>query len=867
MRLSGKVKIDFIHKDTGENTRGSVEQTNLIFDETFIHILGFQPRNIFAGFLINPCVIVLLDDATPPVASNPTWTELAFGYVPSGVDSPTWHENIIPYFGEIQNRVDAPSTPLTFNSVGLANNDIGTRGKHFCRTLLSIPCTQQSFEILRIFYQIQVSNDLGDFLPNDRFTRDFGGSLFGVKDCSIYVCGTSYANTPTASYIDLLQSINLIDNNSINNPTSLNFWQSSATINDHYKFKYSKNWKIQQSGIVGDTDEKIGLIFNTILHGLSNSFIGSNFIQNSAIKESTNSCYKAVRYEGKIVNINPLLPVYIPPFQKIWSHRASAPKPFFDENNIAIGTGIIQTSGAWNGRLPELLKVIIIDTGEAGISTYKIAVRKHLGFEANTYIDRLEICPFRNQTTPSATGMHGYRLIDNDVHYLNNTKVVQYDSTGITVLDIFNGDYQNYDISTSPGVPVTALRQVAVDITNNLVYCACRNTGLWIINLISNTVTHPITAPCYGVDVGFNNIAFAISSSGLLSSTNWSILLPVDIVKFGGSFSNCYYLKSDPSNADNHLAFVVDDNIDRKIVWYNDSLGITYDGLVSPNIGLFCTFLDVSDNGFWVTLQGFKLNFSLNTQTSLPSSIPQSSLNHPIWGNISFGKVSFYKNFLITTNKLIKIDLTTENEYLPLTSDSTFLVHISNGICVSNEGVKQIFSDNTYCWDNYGWNGSAWIIGHSGARLTHSSPLPIINGLEVKFTNGATPPSFVSGDFYTQSLNYGILKDNATTIYLSSAWYSHPVYFDESIPSGATVPVGLIYTFPVALNIDFLRIETDSVKLHKLKINGTDVLNIYTDSTPPGVGEININGVNGTVLFNAADTGKSFSGIYTWIGI
>ncbi|MBO3463112.1 hypothetical protein G7B40_001365 [Aetokthonos hydrillicola Thurmond2011] len=857
VKLSGKVRIEFTDL-SGRETRSPIEQNNLIFNQTLLDILSSEPKNVFyfnGGFT----TIGILTDNTNPTPNNPNPTgELARGYVPNGATSPIWYESITPNFGQIQNRIDSVTVPRTFNSVGIV---AGT--KYLCRTLLTIPCTQNAFEVLNIYYQIQVENTTGQRL-SARFTRDFGGKLFNAKNCYHYVLGTSYCDAPLSSYsyIDVQQDLGLTD------LSARRQWNNNTIVSSHYKFKESSLFQIQQSGVSGATDEYIGWIFNSMLTGLSNQNQPSaNFIAGSNT-ENTSSAYRISRYKTKTVNIDPTKPVFQPPFQKIWTHKSGLSVPFFDVSNAAIGSSYPTTSGTWTGRWPELYKFIITASGDIGSATYQFSKRLHLGFNGNAYSDRTVICPFRNPNTPAAVGMHGWKYEDNDLLRWSNTQIVQYDQTGVTLLDLMNGAYQNWDVGTTPALPVTTLRQVAVDPINGLIYCACRNTGLWVINVTTNTVSNVVGAYCYGVDVGQSGIAFAIFERSLRKSTDWSVSLSFTYAGLTDSYwSRAYFLKVDPTN--NQIAIVIDSpnnpSNSRQVVWYDSGSAIATTGFDSSGVSQWAASLDVSDTGSFWAIYNYKLSFG-NASTTSIATPPTQNINHSVWGQQNLYKIAFYNSFLIATGAIINSGNVSQNSYTSLGSSATVL-HMQGGITLLSNALRQLFTDNSYCYENYGWNGSRWVLNGTGSKATHTDAQALIEGLQIAWVRGATPPYFQSGDFYTQGILNGTWKDNATTIYFENFYYTRPVYFDVAVPSSVTVPIGLTYTLPATSDPTFYLIETDSInELASFTLNGNPVPTIYVNGEAPGAGEVSVNGATGVVTFNAANQGHTFAGTYAWIG-
>jgi hypothetical protein len=72
-------------------------------------------------------------------------------------------------------------------------------------------------------------------------------------------------------------------------------------------------------------------------------------------------------------------------------------------------------------------------------------------------------------------------------------------------------------------------------------------------------------------------------------------------------------------------------------------------------------------------------------------------------------------------------------------------------------------------WEKYGWDGANWVLGNTNPKTTHVGEEPLIHGLTSRFTNGVVGTSFVASEYYTNSVNDGILKNNAMT---ASSWYS-----------------------------------------------------------------------------------------------
>jgi hypothetical protein len=63
----------------------------------------------------------------------------------------------------------------------------------------------------------------------------------------------------------------------------------------------------------------------------------------------------------------------------------------------------------------------------------------------------------------------------------------------------------------------------------------------------------------------------------------------------------------------------------------------------------------------------------------------------------------------------------------------------------------------------------------------------------------------------------------------------------------------------------FIGIDTDARGGISAMIGGSPVTNIHVDGTAPAAGEVTVDPFMGTFVFNAADQGKSFSAVYTYL--
>lgn len=828
LQLKGSARIEVRDSRNGE-LKDVREQNNLIFDQTLIDLLNWEVNSNFA---VNNARISISTQQTTPTPGNRQLTQIVgTGAVPSGATSPQYYPQVSPPFGEIRNIINATGIPRTFYTVGLTSlasadtqNNLTTNA--LCYLLLSLPCTQGQFDFLDIYYRVEFLQTGQRLTPEG--VIDFGGDCFGLRRFRISHLYATFVKPPTQTYKNLAIANQVsLAAFELNSPVN---WTAGVTVNNLFKFKQT----LSQNEAFG-----VGTILALMLTGSS----------------TTGNAYRWEQYPKTS------------PIQNGFFQKAGSNKPFFDPVNFGSSQGKVflseQSAGSWGDRFPELYQIQIQSSGAAGVATYRFRMRKHLGFNGNAYTDLSSASPFRNNTQPAADGMHGYRVEDCDPQRFSATQIVQYDISGVTLLNLMNGTYQNWDSTTNPALPCTQIRQVVTN--GSKIWVGDRSAGLYEIDPVANTVVQRIGAQCYGVDVGRNGRVWALVEGGLRNSDAW---LTNRTFTFTGISDNNWnkvqFLKADPENASDRIALMVDAGAGSyRVVWWDAASTSAITGLNSTSLKPFPSSFDVSDTGgFWAS-QGLRHNYG-NATTSILTLINNQTLTHSIYGSQALYKVNFFEGFLITNDRLVNAANTTQVTFTAIAG--TTVLHMDGGIVLLSNTMRQLFTDNAYCWQQYGWNGAAWELNNANAKTTHATDQALINGLQLKFQDGATAPHFFATDFFSVAVCHGLLKDSATTLYWQSAWYTKPVFFDVPVPGGVTVPAGLIYAFPAASDPNFIFMETDSPKLYNFAIASITVPTVYTDGTTnPAPGEVTINSA-GFAKFNAADVGKTFTGTYAWVG-
>lgn len=849
-KLKGFVEIKKTDSRTGEVTETRTQE-NIVTDLTYLNFLGVNgSANLFGDSRIS----ISESNATP---------DPAIALVPDIIATATpitgnavYVDTVDPPYGQLKGRIGFVGFSRTFETVALTNLAAGdiqnTSANAEAYLLLTIPCIQGEFEFIDIFYRIQFLPISGQgFLDEELVRDDFGFHSFNGTGGAIrqsYFGISAIFGVPFAKSSQDYNSLyvyNSADTNAFNysqtpfdQSTFVNY-TSSSVINSLYKRRYIGEISREGTGdvtfgngsITGRTGNALnGMVINSWLQGIS----------------SDNT--RPYGYKG-FTEVNTSISELNEPFQTGFAHNSASVVPFFDADTIGTSQGRVFFSGTWTGTLPEFYQILITGDGVTGAATYRFRARKHLGFRGNTYTDRIVPVIYRNLTFIPNPGFHGWQEENTDILRWSSTEIVQYDQTGVTLLDIFNGAYTHWDSTTTPALGVTDVRQCAVDTSNQLIYAACNTTGLWIIDVGLNTVTQLLTDPCFGVDVGYSNIGYSLISTGLYTSADsWTSPLGFSAT------ATADFIKADPENSNEQLA-IIDGG---QVYWYEVGTNTTTTGYSGSQIKAFPSSLDVSDTGgFWAT-RTLKLNFGAATTTTLTASVAGKSLTHSLYGSDTFYKVDFYENNLLCSDRLLTPANSTLVSYSSLGAIA-FNLHLDSGITIIGANARQLFTDNSFCWTDYEWNGSTWVEGNTNSKTTHAGNEVLINGIEIRFEDGINPPQFVNTDFFTRGVNYGLLKDNATTVQFEAQWYSRPAIFDAT--DSQVIPISEVITLDAATNDPlFLGLEIDSPNLHQFQIDGVDVAEVYTDGTLPGINEVAI-AINGEVTFNSADVGKTFTAV------
>lgn len=89
--------------------------------------------------------------------------------------------------------------------------------------------------------------------------------------------------------------------------------------------------------------------------------------------------------------------------------------------------------------------------------------------------------------------------------------------------------------------------------------------------------------------------------------------------------------------------------------------------------------------------------------------------------------------------------------------------------------IPYIKGQSWWAANNYGWNGSQWVLNQLGNKPVHSTFEPLLRGAQNIFVDGpVATPSWITGDIFTFTAFNGYFKDNSSTMNLRDSHYLLP---------------------------------------------------------------------------------------------
>lgn len=732
----------------------------------------------------------------------------------------------------------------TFNTIALTTNiasntdwtQVGTSTSYtyptstttancYAYIVLSSPCTQGATEFLDITYRIQVSGN------NSIVINDFIDNLLGTysstnpatyKDYNFYslVNSTPISSSPYTYYSGT--------NTNFTNATLSTTFASIDRLTGSKKYRYTAN--------VPSTSLRGKIVRSTFLGMQLNHTVSAS---NIYFNNGNNNFSTTV-------------------FQALYSHNSNANTPYYDINTLVSGSIRPTLSGNWNFNIPDIYWIYTQTSGGIGTSTYKYAKRKTLGTNGIAWADDINlISPYVHSDNSSYNQLYsGYPSqvtntssnVEIQRARFSNEQIVQADNVKVALINIFTGAYTLWNSTTTPALPTTAIRQICVFST--VIYIACRNTGLWAIDTIANTVTNVNSTPCLSVDISGINKVIAIFYDGTnikLSTSDSSFVTYASNFTFpltnlyNSNINNFYFHKCDQNTAatSNRIGIVVtpDNASNVHIYWWDSSTGILTTGNIFgySSIGLTsyaanpASLLSFS-NGAWLYNYGVPypnyncytifFNAAVSSAFNLYAGGIPINNNSVVWinGNI----------YLLSTNSssptptIIQSSLITN--ILPSVSNST-PIYLGSGICLIGNNIFIPFNNfisstgasvsanttgrilNPYLWDSYywdtgsstwilekaTWSGTAWVQPNGAGKPSHSDTEALNPYVSITFTETGSS-GLIATDYYTQILCNGVSLDSITNNFQFQYEWNYLPQVTSTFGSGVTIPSSSPYT-------------------------------------------------------------------------
>jgi len=800
-------------------------------------------------------------------------------------DTPTWTAgatSVDPAVVTFSAVIPAPvGSSRTIRVLGLDNNyPTGSGGIHdltgskFSILRLTTPCTQLVSQTLVVTYRLYLYPAVTPSNPHSpsRLWEDFltlmqslcntvATSSLVVNTCNPFIAGTSYK-------LDGLTSC------------AISGMPPTANQSHQYASMELTECGFGSRAVAGFTCYG-NAMSATLTHDTTDTYATGAFIK-TVMNVSGGLLSSSGDYIRRVFFYEDVVPGLTSPLQNIFAQRNAPPGPFQDltVSNTATMTGTITLDpSSWiDPGYQVLAKINILAGGAAGTATYTI--EKFIftaGFAGNRWTPRTALLPQKlgdqsyvrkaagetvyEQFPYTSAGGTSYRSPDGFRYVLaaDCTRT----QAGVSIYDIFVGSKKNFNATSSPALPVTAVADG--EVAKGYCFIACANTGLWRIDPSLLTVEQ-IPSPT-GVEKAYQiavkddaaNTLWVLFDGGLCKLTNpdaavgamsWTVynasvgspLLSITGIS-DSNWSNVASMVVNPTATDNQFLFVTaaypdtTGNYRKAYVWWNTSgagaanpatngvslTGFTWslanllrqsdaivcvgdqwvlpinNSIYSAGTDLYrCAFGAASLNAISFSYgkprpytakingqRGLVVGNGMDTTDGRPGIFIKDTVVSTIPNSTALTSASSYVEFVLrngNTTALNNIEtlatirtgmLTKPLVYLPI---SNMFFSQENFIDGQNDcyGVTPFMLPPTHSkyttykdafWKKYGWDGSAWVLGNTSGRATHTggSQISVLDNMSLSFTNGVSGTSFVANEWFITAIGLGLSKDNGTS--------------------------------------------------------------------------------------------------------
>lgn len=524
---------------------------------------------------------------------------------------------------EFNGRINPPATGTSrsITSVELAMGDSdGNFGGPGFAVILTSPCEQTDTEILDVLYRVRITGDVNSndyywatYMPNKFFqgtTYDSDGNSLG---------GGGAPNVIGPNIIPSYGYPNSRDKMPVSYFGGTTSQDNSEGFSDYNLTQLTgiKNWSY-------DLEEQIGQTYRSLNFFSSNEEKLNPNAQQGFVSNSSSSLYQFSHQ---------LLPDDINPLQGQFLHKADAIRPYLDPSSLGSGQGDITFDGSnWNEDESVVYRLQFTTAGDVGTAEYKLLKKIIFGYPSNEYIHefwagkRLIVLPSQrlfndNVSTRQALNkpdsywakgstadfihfeddFFDNGVMPNVIRY-DDKHVISFDTTGLSIVNIYTDDYFNIDSQSTPALNTNAINDVIVNEINGEIWVATTDAGLFRISSDFQTVT-PITVgtasitdtTCRSVDYKNNGDIWAAFSGGLALSTDngatWTEFNEGTTPQFSftgisdNNWGSIQGIVVDKDSADDRLLIVkIGDRSTTRIIWWSRAGSSTTSDAVDSTI-------------------------------------------------------------------------------------------------------------------------------------------------------------------------------------------------------------------------------------------------------------------------------------------
>lgn len=584
-QMRGEITIQLLDKDSMEIEQ-EISAENTATWDTFTkaaHVAGYMGTNIQTGSgtdymiytptlsnqsgqasMVNGLVVAVSDAKITPdlvsVYQIPYGTMRTKGT--SVINNWTYYY-VSPgsFYMERKDRFDVPTTTRTINTVFLSNSSTYNYGSSavppsyntgVCDAYvgLTTPCVQTPTQVMDIVYRLHFTYNEASVTP-----PIFAGSTISkirpeslMKDEFFqYMYNGSTASYPHREQLFYTpfvppegQYANLAENNA--DYFTVNLGGSAG------KFRNSHTMSVARTS-------EIGNLFG--MFSVCGTGTGTAKRSIFAFKAAPDTFIKK-------------------PVQPIFNHSEVAPTPFLNVDYLASSQGTMNVyDNGWiqDGASADLWRVDISDTGDVGTSGYFLRKRKTIGFDGANYNSRRQVVPWvSGQVDTFARTYYGKdgHIWNVEEYSVDPNYLVGWNKSGINMFNLGTGENVIFDSIGFPTLQVSSIYQVSCDEIGNI-WVADNVSGLFKIEnplSASPVISHMITDPCYGVDVGFQDRVWTVSSTGVKYSTNYGTSWTDVTVTWTGltsTWNNARFVRADRSDSNHNIVIVYNNPADSNV--------------------------------------------------------------------------------------------------------------------------------------------------------------------------------------------------------------------------------------------------------------------------------------------------------------